>query len=152
MTGMFTVPSNSSAGSATGSRLVPYDEKTGAVSATALALLADDDDPVLGTGDCAADVEEIALRVDLLDPEMRLRVLLGPVVAGHALALDDARRIGTRTDRARATVLRIAVGVRTTTETVALHDALETVTLRRSRDFDLITRGEDADTDRVADL
>src|SRR5579872_841872 len=149
---MFTEPSNSSAGSVTGSRFVPYEEKTGAVSATALTLLADDDDPVLGTGDRAADIEKILLHVDLLDVQMRLRVLLGAEMARHALALDDARRVRARADGARAAVFGVAVRVRTTAEAVALHDTLEAATLGRAGDLDLITRREDTHAHRITDF
>src|SRR5512132_3478391 len=75
----------------------------------ASALLADEHDPVGRAGDRAADVDQVALRVDLLDPEVRLGVTLGAVVARHLLALDDARRVRAGSDGARATVLRVAV-------------------------------------------
>ena len=89
--------------------------------------------PFVGTGDRAADVDQVALRVDLLDAKVDLRVALGAVVSGHLLALDDARRIGAGSDGARTTVLRVAVRVRTAADAVALHDALEAATLRSCR-------------------
>src|SRR5215470_19460674 len=101
-----------------------------------LRLLADDHDAARLSGDRAADVDQVALRVDLLDAKVRLRVALVAVVARHALALDDARRIRAGSDRAGTTVLRVAVRVRTTARLVALHDALEPTALRRARDFD----------------
>ena len=89
------------------------------------------------TGDRAADVDQVALRVDFLDAEVRLRVTRVAVVARHLLALDDARRIGARSDGARTAVLRVAVRVRTAADAVALHDALEATTLRRAGDLHL---------------
>src|SRR5579859_3077692 len=83
---------------------------------------------------------------------MGLRVLLGAEVTRHALALDDAARIGSRSNGSRPPMLRIAVSIGTATETVALHDTLKTTTLRRPGDFDLIARREDADTDGIADF
>src|SRR5271167_2065230 len=104
MTGMLTVPSNRSVGSRTGGRGVPRAVNVSAskvmgagvvpgvraisVMAGSLPLFPDDDDAVLRTGHGAADVEQMPLRVDALDPEVRLGVLLVAVVARHLLALD----------------------------------------------------------------
>src|SRR5215471_10011173 len=109
---MFTVPSNSVSGSATLSRAVPPAVYAAAwnegvvVSAMreSLRLLSDDHDAARLPGDGPADVDQIALRIDLLDAEMRLRVTLVAVVARHALALDDARRIRARSNGPRAPV------------------------------------------------
>src|SRR3954466_3521491 len=102
------------------------------MSSRASALLADEHDPVGRTGDRPADVDQIALGIDLLDPKVRLRVPLIAVLPRHRLALDDARRIGARPDGTRTAVLRVAVRVRSTTGLVALHDALEATALRRA--------------------
>src|SRR3984957_20446571 len=149
MTGTLTVPSNGSVGRGSRSRAVPKDENTAAsnVSATGSALLTDDDDPVLGTSHRAADVDEMALRVDLLDPEMSLRVLLVAVVTGHLLALDHARRVGARSDRTGPAVLRVTVRVRSAAKRPALDDALEPAALRRARHLHLVAHGEDPDID-----
>src|ERR1035441_6561908 len=105
------------------------------VSAMRSALLADEHDPVPGTGHRAADVDQVALRVDLLHAEMRLRAAFGSEVAGHLLALDHARRIGAGPDRAGTPVLRVAVCIGPAMEVPALHHALETAALARARDF-----------------
>src|SRR5829696_342994 len=116
-----------------------------------LPLLANDDDPVRRAGYGAADVDQIALGVHLLDPQADLGVPLGAVVTRHLLALDDARRIRAGSDRARAAVLRVAVRVRSTAEAPALHHALEAATLGRAGDLHLLARREDRDVDPVAD-
>src|ERR687889_258225 len=102
------------------------------MSSRASALLADEHDPVRRTGDRPADVDQVAFGIDSLDPKVRLRVARVAILARHRLALDDARRIGTRPDGAGPAVLRVAVRVRTTTSLVALHDALEAAPLRRT--------------------
>src|SRR5688500_9925401 len=83
---------------------------------------------------------------------MRLGVPLGAVVARHLLALDDTRRIGAWSDRARSAVLRVAVGVRTAAEAPARHDALEAAPLRRPSHLHLGARREDPDVHDIADL
>src|SRR5690349_21309665 len=116
-----------------------------------LTLLPHDDDAVGRTGNGATDVDQIAIRIDLLDAEVSLRVTRRAVVARHLLALDDARRIRAGSDRARTTVLRVAVRVRTAADAVALHDALESATFRRSRHLHRVADGEHVDLDDVAD-
>src|ERR1700722_655549 len=153
MTGTLTVPSNGSVGRGSRSRAVPKDENTAAsnVSATGSALLTDDDDPVLGTGHRAADVDEMALRIDLLDAKMSLRVLLVAVVTGHLLALDHARRVRARSDRARTPVLGVTVRVRSAAKRPALDHALEPASLGRPGHLHPVTHGEDPDIDRRHD-
>src|SRR5437773_8322 len=73
-------------------------------------------------------------------------------MTGHLLALDDARRVRARADRARLTMLRIAVCVRAAMEAVTLHDALETMTLRGAGNLHDLARREDVDLDQVAHL
>src|SRR5690349_5224016 len=157
---MFTVPSNSSPGSATLSRDVPcavYADAFSVVSVVlsamsrSLCLLAHDHDAARLSGDRTADVDQIALGVDFLDTEVRLRVARVAVVSRHFLALDDARGVGAGSDRARTTVLRVAVRVRTTADAVALHDALKAATLRRAGDLDRVADLEDVDLHDVAD-
>src|SRR5688572_489901 len=153
---MFTVPSNRSSGSATRSRSVPNAVYAAAfsvsVSAMRSALLADEEDPVRGTRHRASDVDEVPFHVDLLDAEVRLRVPRGAVVTGHLLALDHARRIGARADRAGPAMLGVSVCVWTTADTIPLDDALKAAPLRRAGHLHLLTRGEDVDLDHVADL
>src|SRR3954466_15085979 len=114
---MFTVPSNSSPGSATVSRAVPcavYADACSVVSVVlsamsrSLCLLAHDHDAARLAGDRTADVDQIALGVDLLHAQVCLRMARIAVVSRHFLALDDARRIGARSNRTRTTVLRVA--------------------------------------------
>src|SRR5688500_13796759 len=116
------------------------------------ALLADEHDPVRRAGDRAADVDQVPLRIDLFDAEVRLRVPRSAVVPRHLLALDDARRVRAGSDRARTPMLRVAVRVRAAAEAVALHYALEAAPLRRPRHLHLVARGEDVHVDDVADL
>src|SRR6266568_2462152 len=109
---MFTVPSNRSTGSATFSRAVPLAVYAAAfivvVSAISLCLLLHEDDAVRRTGNRATDVNQVSLRIDALDAKMSLRVSLVTVLTGHLLALDDARRIGAGSNRARTPVLCVA--------------------------------------------
>src|SRR5262249_44460557 len=99
-----------------------------------------------------ADVDQVALGVDLLDAEVSLCVSLVAIVTRHALALDDARRIGARADRARTAMFRVAVRVRTAAGAVALHDALEAVSPRRAGDLHRVAHGEDVALHEVADV
>src|SRR4051812_46145279 len=104
---MFTVPSNSSPGSVTASRDVPpavYAAAWNVVLSAMrvlLTLLLHDDDSTGFTGDRAADVDQVAFGVDLLDAKMSLRMTMIAVVARHLLSLDDAGRIGSRSDGTR---------------------------------------------------
>src|SRR5262249_30250571 len=120
---MFTVPSNSVSGSATASRAVPpavyadawNDWAVGVVLSAmreSLRLRADDHDAARLPSDGSADVDQVALRVDLFDAKMRLRVALVAEVTRHTLAFDDPRGIRARSDGTRPAVLRIAVRVR----------------------------------------
>src|SRR5262249_48103805 len=73
-------------------------------------------------------------------------------VTRHTLALDDARRVGARSDGAGTTVLRVAVRVGTAAGLVALDDALEAAALRRAGDLDRVADGEHVDLHEVADV
>src|SRR5262245_37378578 len=115
------------------------------------SLLAHNHDAARLTGDRAADVDQVALRVDLFDAKVRLGVALVAEVARHALALDDAGGIGARSDGPGTTVLRVAVGVGTTTCLVALHDTLEAAALRGASDLDGLSDLEDVDLYHIAD-
>src|SRR5947207_6445731 len=111
------------------------------------SLLRHGDDAVLGAWDGTADEEQIALGVDLDHRESELGVALGTHVAGHPLALDDARRVGARADRARLPVPGVAVAGRTAAETVAVHYALEPAALGGAGDLHQLPGGEDVDLD-----
>src|SRR5205085_1514713 len=117
-----------------------------------LRLLLDEDDPVRWPRHRAADVDQVALRVDLLDAQSDLRVLLRAVMARHFLALDDARWVRARSDRPGLPVPRIAVRVRTAVESVALHDTLKATALRRTHDLHDLARDEHVHLHRIADV
>src|SRR5690606_24439784 len=120
------------------------------VSDMASALLADEYDPVGRAGHGSADVDQIALRVDLLHAKGGLRVTLVAIMAGHLLSLDYTRGVRTRSDRTRLAMLRAAVRTAAAGETVTLHDALEAATLRRTGHLHPLAQLEDPDGDRVA--
>src|SRR5688500_13549358 len=153
---MLIVPSNRSPGRAKSSCFAPFELYAAALmvlfSAIRLALLLDEDDAVGGTGDRTADVDQVALSIDLLDAEMSLRVTMIAVVAGHLLALDHARRIGAWSDGSRTAVLRVSVGVRSAMEPVTLHDALEAAALRRASHLHPVAGREDFDSHLVAEV
>src|SRR5881396_3749641 len=98
------------------------------------ALLAHEHEAVRRTGDRAAYVYKVALSIHALNAQADRRVALRTHMSRHLLALDDARRIGARTDGTRFAMPRVAVRVRSAVEAVTLHDALETATLRCTRD------------------
>src|SRR4029078_1291861 len=124
---MFTVPSNSSAGSATLSRAAPFAENAAAfieVLSDILSLLLHEDDAIRRTGNCASDVNQISFSIDSLDAKMRLRVTVVAVMTRHLLSFDDARWIGSWSNRSRPAVLRVSVSVRAAAESVALNYSL----------------------------
>src|SRR6185437_4901876 len=114
-----------------------------------LTLLPYEENAVRRTGDRAAQIDQVALDVDLLDPEIRLCVPLGAVMTGHLLALDHARGIGARSDGARPAMLRVAVRVRSAAKAPALHHALEAATLAGAGDLHPLANLEDLDRDRL---
>src|SRR5258705_3720259 len=111
------------------------------------SLLGHGDDPVPGAGNGAAHEQEVALGVHLDHGEPQLGVPLGAHVPRHPLALDDARRVGARADRARLPVPRVAMARRTAAEAVAVDDALEATALGGAGDLDPLAGGEDVDLD-----
>src|SRR5437773_7195836 len=84
----------------------------------------------------AAQKQQVPLGVHFHDAESQLSEVARPHVPGHALPLDDARRIGTGGDRAGLPVPGIAVRLGTAAEVMAVHHALETATLGHPRDLD----------------
>src|SRR5436190_11959080 len=109
------------------------------------SLLADGDQPVHRTRHRAAHEQEIALGVDLHDAQADLGEVARAHMPGHTLAFDDARRVGTRSDRARLAVPRVAVGLGAAVEVMAVHDALKAAAFRHAAHFDAIAFGEDGD-------
>src|SRR6266542_3922026 len=120
LSALFRASARTFRGTATFSRAAPFAVYAAAfmvvVSAISLCLLLHEYDAVRRTGHRPADVDQIALGIDTLDPKMSLRMPLVAVLARHLLALDHARRIGAWADRARAAMLRVAVSVRTAVE------------------------------------
>src|SRR5258707_13012420 len=88
--------------------------------------------------DGALHVQEVTLGVHLVHGQPDLRALPGTHVARHPLALDHARRIGARSDRARLPVPRVAVRVRPAVERVAVDDTLEAPALADAGDLHLL--------------
>src|SRR3989449_5742215 len=113
-------------------------------------LLADGDQAVHRARHGAAHEQEIALRVDPHDPQAELGGVARAHVARHALALDDARRVGARRDRSRLAVPCVTVGLRAAVEVMAVDDALEAAALRHAAHFHAIAFGKDGDGDRAA--
>src|SRR3954451_15074219 len=111
--------------------------------ATGPSLLGHGDDAVLGSGNGAADEQEVPLRVYAHHPKPDLSVTLGAHVARHPLPLDHSRRIGAGADRARLAVTSVAVSRRAAAESVTMHHALEPASLGRAGDLHQLARGED---------
>src|SRR6201988_3330596 len=111
------------------------------------SLLADRDEAVHRARHGAAHEQEIALGVDLHDAQADLGEVAGAHVPGHPLAFDDARRIGTRRDRARLAVPRVAVGLGTAAEMMAVHHTLEPAPLGDAAHLHAIAFREDRDGD-----
>src|SRR2546426_5847611 len=116
------------------------------------SLFAHGEEPVHRTRHRATEKQQVPLGVDLHDAEPQLGEVARPHMPGHALPLDDARRIGTRRDRAGLAVTRIAVGFGTAAEVMAMHDALEPPTLGHACDLDAVAGGKDRDGHRLARL
>src|SRR5690606_25335420 len=114
-----------------------------------LDRLADHDVAVPVARHGAADVEQVALGVDLDEFEVLDRHALDAVVAAHPLALRHALADRIRaTDAAHlAVVLAVAVRHALAMETVALDRAGEAATLRRPGDIDVLDVGECVDAD-----
>src|SRR2546425_11613900 len=111
------------------------------------SLLGHGDDPVPGARNGAPYEQEVALRIHLDHGEPELGVPLGPHVARHPLAFDDARRVGAWADGAGLPVARVAVGPGAAAEAVPVHHALEAATLGGAGDLDPLAGGEDVDLD-----
>src|SRR2546428_4941683 len=114
------------------------------------SLLTDRDQAVHRARHGSAHEQEIALSVDSHDPEAELGGVAGAHVPRHALAFDDARRVGARRDRSRLTVSCVAVGLGAAVEVMAVHDALEAAAFRHAAHFHAVAFGEDRDGDRAA--
>src|SRR6184192_347379 len=116
------------------------------------SLLAYGQEPVHRPRHRAAQKQQVPLGVHLHDAEPQLGEVPRPHVPGHSLSFDDARRIGTRCDRAGLAVPRIPVGFGAAAEMMAVHDALEPPTLGHARDLHAVALGEDRDGHRLPGL
>src|SRR5438445_12828708 len=99
------------------------------------SLFAHREEPVHRARHGAAQKYQVPLGVHFHDAESQLGEVARPHVPGHALPLDDARRIGTGGDRAGLPMPGIAVRLGTAAEVMAVHHALETATLGHPRDL-----------------
>src|SRR5256714_11004509 len=100
------------------------------------SLFAHGEEPVHRARHRATEKQQVPLGVHLHDTEPQLGEVARPHVPGHALPLDDARRIGARRDRTGLPVPRITVGFGAAAEVMAVYYALEPPTLRYARDLD----------------
>src|SRR5688572_3246391 len=105
------------------------------------SLLADGHEAVHRTRHRAAHEQEIALGVDPDDAQADLGEVAGAHVARHPLALDDARGIRPRRDRAGLAVPRVAVGLGAAAEMMAVHHALEAAPFGDAADFHTVALG-----------
>src|SRR5881296_2319162 len=94
------------------------------------SLLADGHQAIHRPRHRAAHEQEIALGIHFDDAQAELGEVAGAHMPGHPLSFNNPRRVGTRRDRPRLAVARVAVRLRTATEVVAVHDALEAAALR----------------------
>src|SRR5439155_10406040 len=109
------------------------------------SLFAHGEEPVHRAWHRATEKQQVPLGVHLHDTEPELGEVARPHVPGHALPLDDARRIGARRDRPGLAVPGVAVGFGAAAEVMAMHHALEPPTLRYARDLDAVAGGKDRD-------
>src|SRR5262245_23530040 len=115
------------------------------------APLENEDEAVRRTGDRAPDEQHVLLGVDAGDHEVLGRQRLAAHAARQALALDDARRVRGRADRARLAAHRGAVRGVTALEPVTLDDAREAATLRRALDVHVLALLEHRGVERLAE-
>src|SRR2546428_13651241 len=108
------------------------------------SLLADREQAVHRARHRAPHEQEIPLGVHLHDPQAELGEAPRAHMARHALALDDARRVGAGRDRARLAVARVAVRLRPAREVVAGHPRPEAAPLRAAPDPYSLARPEDS--------
>src|SRR5581483_11779246 len=94
--------------------------------------------------------QQVPLGVDRVHGEPGLRDALAAHPAGHAHALEDARRRRRRTDRARLADVVRAVRDGAAAEVVPLDRALEALADPDARHLHLVARREDLDGDVLA--
>src|SRR5687767_5526220 len=114
--------------------------------------LGDGYEAVAGAWNATLHVDQVPLGIDLHDLQVDDRLADAAHPARQPLALDHARGVGPRSDRARVAPLGMAVRARLAVEAVPLDDALEAAALVRPGDLDAITRGELVDGELLPDL
>src|SRR4051794_9086447 len=113
-------------------------------------LLPDLDDAVLRARDGALDEQQVVLDVDVVDVQPHLGDALAAHAAGHLDALEDARRVRRRADRAGLPDVVRAVRLRAAVELVPLDRAGEALADPDAGDLDRVAGLEDLDGDRLA--
>src|SRR5919107_3819881 len=116
-----------------------------------LRLLPYFDEAVLGTGHCALDEQQVALRVDLVHDETDLCHALAAEAACHLDAFEHARRCRRRADRAGLADVVRAVRLRAAVELVPLDRSGEALAVGDAAHLDLLAGLEDLDGDVLAD-
>src|SRR3954470_17889596 len=119
-------------------------------STLALAIAAHLHHAVARPGDRAADHQQVIAGVDAHDLEPLLRDALVAHLARAADALEHARGVGGRADRARRAHVVRAVADGAAGEVVALDGALEALALRDAGDLHLLAGFERLDRDGLA--
>src|SRR2546421_3628545 len=107
------------------------------------SLFAHRDEPVERARHRATHEQQVALGIDPHHTEAELRKAPGPHVPGHPLSFDDARRVGSRSDRSGLAVPRVAVGLGAAAEVMAVHHALEAAALGDAGDLHAVALRED---------
>src|SRR2546423_12910249 len=107
------------------------------------SLLAHGEEAVHRPRHRTAHEQQVPLGIHLHHAQAQLREVAGAHMTGHALSLDDARRVRPRSDRAGLAVPSVAVGLRAAAEVMAVHYALEAAALGHTRDLHAVARGED---------
>src|SRR5947208_7763782 len=107
------------------------------------SLFAHRDEPVERAWHRATHEQQVALGIDPHHTEAELRKAPGPHVPGHPLSFDDARRVGSRSDRPRLAVPRVAVRLGAAVEVMAVHHTLEAAAFGDAGDLHAVTLRED---------
>src|SRR6185503_1433674 len=115
------------------------------------APLENEDETVCRAGDRTPDEQDVLLGVHAGDHEVLGSQWLAAHATRQALALDDARRVGGRADRARLATHGRAVRGMTALEAVTLDDAREAAALRGALDVDVLALLEDRRVQRLAE-
>src|SRR5256714_5968298 len=107
------------------------------------SLFAHRDEPVERARHRATHEQQVALGIDPHHTEAELREAPGPHVPGHPLALDDARRVGARSDGPGLAVPGVAVSLGAAAEVMAVDHALEAAARGDAGDLHAVALRED---------